>query len=82
VPRSADVEERLHRQNTIGGNMTDPSLLPCQFKRLGELGALRWTMDFASRLLSKMPSRVGFSVAQNSSARASSFSTTAASFVH
>ena len=41
----------------------------------------RWTMDFASRLLSKLSNPVGFSVAQNSSARASSFSTTAANFV-
>src|SRR5262249_11806092 len=41
----------------------------------------RWTMDYASRLLSKMSNPVGFSVGQNSSARASSFSTTAASFV-
>ena len=41
VPRSADVEERLHRQNRIDGNMTDPFLLPCQLKRLGEVGALK-----------------------------------------
>ena len=41
VPCSADVEERLHRQNRIDGNMTDPFLLPCQLKRLGEVGALK-----------------------------------------
>src|SRR5262249_26054996 len=40
VPRSADVEERLHRQYGINRNMTDPSLLPCQLKRLGEVGTL------------------------------------------
>src|SRR6516164_2613568 len=39
----------------------------------------RWTMDYAWRSLLKMSNRAGFSVAQNSSAPASAFSTTAAS---
>ena len=41
VPRAANVKERLHRQNGINRNMTNPSLLPCQLKRLAEIGTLK-----------------------------------------
>src|SRR6516165_8596843 len=40
---------------------------------------MRWTMDFASRSLSKMSNRAGSSGAQNTSAPASSSSTTVVS---
>src|SRR6516225_6898224 len=37
---TANVHERLHRQNRINGNVTDPALLPRLLQVLGEVGAL------------------------------------------